>query len=212
MMSDKYKGKYRIKSTRLQNWDYSWSALYFVTICTQNREFYFGDIAKNQMILSAIGKIAKRYWYKIPKHYPFVELDEFVVMPNHIHGIIIINNSDDKDAINPNGRDAIHGVCTNGEDIINPNNRDAIHGVCTDVGGITGHKNPMLSNGLSRIIRWYKGRVSFESRKIHADFAWQARFHDHIIRNEESFQRIRNYIHNNPLKWKADKFSDDAES
>lgn len=103
MMLDKFKGKYRIKSTRLQNWDYSWDALYYITICTQRKEFYFGDIAKGEMVLSAIGKIAKRYWYEIPKHYPFVELEEFVVMPNHIHGILIINN--------PNCRYAIHGVC-----------------------------------------------------------------------------------------------------
>ena len=204
-MSDKYQGKYRIKSTRLQNWDYSWNALYFVTICTQNRAFYFGDIEKGQMILSEIGKIAKRCWYEIPKHYPFVELDEFVVMSNHIHGIVIINHLNVAGAINPNGGDAMNRVCT---DIINSNDGGAIN----FNGGITGNKNPMLSDGLSRIIRWYKGRVSFESRMIHADFAWHTRFHDHIIRNDESFHRIRDYIYNNPLKWTDDKFSHEAES
>jgi hypothetical protein len=64
----------------------------------------------------------------------------------------------------------------------------------------------MLSNGLSKIIRWYKGRISFKSQKIHADFTWQARFHDHIIRNDESFQKIKDYIINNPLTWIEDKF------
>jgi len=73
-------------------------------------------------------------------------------------------------------------------------------------GGITGIKNPMLSDNLSKIIRWYKGRVSFESHKIQADFAWQPRFHDHIIRNNSSFQRIKNYIYENPAKWTDDKF------
>ncbi|MGZ2369444.1 transposase [Ancylomarina sp. YFZ004] len=198
MMSDKFKGKYRIKSARLQNWDYSWYALYYVTICTQNKEFYFGDIAKREMVLSAIGKIAKKYWHEIPQHYPFVELDEFVVMPNHIHGIIIINNPN---VINSNDGNAI-----------NLDKRDAINRVCTGGGGITGNKNPMLSDGLSKIIRWYKGRVSFESRKIHADFAWHTRFWDHIIRDDDDFLRIKEYIHDNPLKWKTDKFRDDAKS
>jgi len=184
-MLEKFKGKYRIKSARLQNWDYSWNGLYFITICTQNREFYFGDVVKGEMILSAIGEIVKKYWYEIPKNFPFVELDEFVVMPNHIHGIIIINKKDDNES--------------------HPD-RDAINRVCTDVGGITGIKNPMLSDNLSRIIRWYKGRVSFESRKIHLDFTWQSRFHDHIIRNDESLQRIRDYISNNPIRWRGDKF------
>jgi putative transposase len=64
----------------------------------------------------------------------------------------------------------------------------------------------MINDNISRIIRWYKGRCSFEMRKIHADFAWQPRFHDHIIRNRESFERIQKYIINNPLHWKEDKF------
>jgi len=68
----------------------------------------------------------------------------------------------------------------------------------------------MLNENLSRIIRWYKGRVTFESRKIHADFRWQSRFHDHIIRNDESFKNITNYIKNNPTNWKEDKFNKEA--
>ena len=165
-MSDKFQGKYRIKSARLENWDYSWNAMYFVTICTQNRESYFGDIAKDEMMLSEIGEIAQNCWLEIPKHFPFVGLNEFVVMPNHVHGIVIIN------------KDAINRVST-------------IDSVSTEHGGITGLKNPMLSDGLSKIIRWYKGRVSYESRKVHADFTWQARFHDHIIRNDKSFQKSK---------------------
>ena len=86
---------------------------------------------------------------------------------------------------------------------------DAINRVSTDEtakqpGGVTGDKNPMLHENLSRIIRWYKGRVTYESAKLHADFAWQARFHDHIIRNEESFQHIRSYIAGNPASWEED--------
>jgi REP element-mobilizing transposase RayT len=64
----------------------------------------------------------------------------------------------------------------------------------------------MLHENISRIIRWYKGRCSFDARKIHADFAWQTRFHDHIIRDEKSFIKIQSYINENPIKWGDDKF------
>ena len=72
--------------------------------------------------------------------------------------------------------------------------------------GFSGEKNPMLNDNISRIIRWYKGRCSFEMRKKHADFEWHSRFHDHIIRNSVEFERIQNYIENNPSNWKEDKF------
>ncbi len=177
-MANKFQNKYRIPSARLQNWDYGWNAPYFVTICTQNRECYFGDIVDGTMQLSEIGHMAEKYWYEIPEHFPYVELGVFVVMPNHVHGIIIIDKPDD-------GRD-------------NPTPKKP--------GGITGDKNPMLHENVSRIVRWYKGRTSFECRKFHADFTWQTRFHDHIIRNNESFEKIQSYIIENPLKWKDDTY------
>ena len=73
-------------------------------------------------------------------------------------------------------------------------------------GGFAGDKNPMFHENISKIIRWYKGRCSFEIRKIHADFGWQSRFHDHIIRNANSFENIQNYIQENPERWENDKF------
>jgi putative transposase len=90
-MPDRFHDKYRIPSSRLQNWNYGWNGIYFITICTKDRECYFGDVVQ----LSEIGKIAGQYWSEIPSHFPFAELDEFVIMPNHIHGIIIINKKDD---------------------------------------------------------------------------------------------------------------------
>ena len=92
----KYKNKYRIETTRLKNWNYGWNGAYFITICTQNRIHYFGEIENREMQLSKIGKMAEKYWYEIPKHFPFVKLDAFIVMPNHIHGIIIIDKPDDE--------------------------------------------------------------------------------------------------------------------
>ena len=75
----------------LQNWDYGWNAAYFVTICTQNRENYFGHIVYGKMHMSEIGQMAEKFWHEIPQHYPFVKSGPFVVMPNHVHGIIIID-------------------------------------------------------------------------------------------------------------------------
>ena len=94
-MSDLYQNKYRISSARLKSWDYSSEGMYFVTICTQNREHYFGEVVDGKMKLSILGQVANDEWYKTP-HLRLdmnLELGAFVVMPNHIHGIIIIGKN-----------------------------------------------------------------------------------------------------------------------
>ncbi len=184
--AEKYKGKYRIKSARLQGWDYSKNGAYFVTICTKDKEYFFGKIKNEKVNLSEMGEIAKKYWKEISQHFPFIILDEYCVMPNHVHGILWIKNA------------------KNYRDDRNLASRDAINRVST--GGITGKHNPMGQKTLSEIIRWYKGRSSFEIRKKFKFFAWQSRFHDHIIRNEERLNLIRNYIIHNHLKWKDDRY------
>lgn len=88
----KYKNKYRSTSTRLKHWDYSDNGWYFITICTQNKEHFFGEVIDGEMVLSQIGKIADKFWKEIPNHFKNVILDNHVIMPNHTHGIIIINN------------------------------------------------------------------------------------------------------------------------
>lgn len=95
MMSERFKNKYRNETTRLKSWNYGWNGSYFITICTKDRERHFGEIEKDEMYLSEIGKIANRCWEDIPNHFPFVKLGEFIVMPNHVHGIIIIDKKDD---------------------------------------------------------------------------------------------------------------------
>lgn len=90
-MQNKFQNKYRIPSARLQTWDYANNGAYFITICTQNREHFFGNIKNGIMQLSEIGKLAAQFWHEIPNHFPMVELGNFVVMPNHIHGILIID-------------------------------------------------------------------------------------------------------------------------
>ncbi len=90
---DKFRGKYRIQSTRLQNWDYGSNAMYYITICTRKRKHHFGRIKGAVMNLSDIGKICQQFLYNIPIHFPYIKLDEMVIMPNHIHGIFIIENN-----------------------------------------------------------------------------------------------------------------------
>jgi putative transposase len=179
----KFQNKYRIPSARLQNWDYGANGAYFITICTDKMQHYFGEIFECEMQLNELGKLAQELWKEITNQFSYVELGNFVIMPNHIHGILIINKS----------------ATVETRFIASPNNEEK-------KGGVTGDKNPMLNENISRIIRWYKGRCSFEMRKIHADFSWHSRFHDHIIKDSTSFENIQNYIENNSSKWEEDKF------
>ena len=185
---EKFKNKYRIPSARLSTWDYGSQALYFVTICTKDRIKYFGDIVvvetqniasppqninsqETQNIASLratrIGEIANENWQKIPEHFPFVELDEFIVMPNHVHGILFFNKPDFKEW--------------------------------------TPNTFGPQSQNLSAVIRGYKASVTTYATTNQIEFAWQPRFHDHIIRSEEELNNIRQYILNNPWNWKNDE-------
>lgn len=196
-----YNNKYRIESTRLKNWDYGWNHAYFVTICTKYHTHYLGEIKNEIMNLSETGSIAKNNWFQIPINFPYVLLGEMVIMPNHIHGIIIIEKPYN------NGRDAIDRVSTITTITTPPITNDAISKNEIEYkkpGGITGKFNPMINDNLSKIIRWYKGRTTFESRKIENEFAWQPRFYDRIIRDNTAYKRISEYIKNNPANWKKE--------
>jgi len=190
-----FKNKYRIESTRLPSWDYAREGMYFVTICTKGRECYFGDIDGGEMRLSAIGEVAEKEWYRTPELRPDMnlELGAFVVMPNHVHGIIMIGE-------NPYNRDyEIVGDC-----------RGAMHRASTiNIHTINNdHKNqfgPQRKN-LASILRGYKSAVTVRARKNNLAFCWQERFHDHIIRSMDDFHRISIYIKNNPGNWERDRF------
>jgi putative transposase len=104
-----YKNKYRIESHRLKNWDYSSDGHYFITICTYNKIQYFGNVVNSKMIYSEIGKIVHHKWLKIPKRFKNATLDVFQIMPNHIHGIIIIENNISNERKTPKFSHAIPG-------------------------------------------------------------------------------------------------------
>jgi len=174
---DKYQNKYRVESARLQHYDYGQSGLYFITICTANHEHLFGDIIDDEMQLSHIGVLADVLWHEIKNHSKNVVLHEFVVMPNHIHGIIEIVESDVK----------------------NTNNSDVTGNVSTMA------KMSPKSGSLGRIIGSYKAALTKHANRLGLAFNWQMRFYDHIIRDDESLSQIQQYIMDNPQKWADDK-------
>lgn len=189
-MSEKFRDKYRSESARLQSWDYSSSAAYFITICTKHMEFFFGDVIQSKMILNEIGKIAELEWLKTfeMRLDMNLKMGEFVVMPNHFHAIIIIGENDFNTKPKPdmvNGRDAMHCV---------PTHIRTINHIKTNQFG------PQSKN-LASIVRGFKIGVTRNARLINPNFAWQTRFYDHIIRNDESFYQISEYIKQNPSKW-----------
>ena len=96
MSTDKFKNKYRIVSARASWWNYGWNGAYFITICTKNRDHFFGEIENGQMKLSKIGLLADVFWHEIKNHTENIELGAFVVMPNHIHGILILDKPENK--------------------------------------------------------------------------------------------------------------------
>ena len=191
-MQNKFRNKYRISSARLQSWDYSNNGAYFITICTQNRNHFFGKIQNQEMHLSEIGKLAEKYWLEIPEHFPFVELGNFVVMPNHFHGILIINKINIDSNESPAIVETRHCLVST----LKPFN--------TTIG--QSRFQNQGKNTISSIVGSYKSIVTKMSRPINPNFGWQSRFHDHIIRNANAFDNIQNYIANNPAKWKEDTF------
>ena len=183
-----FQDRYRIKSTRYSGWNYADEGYYFVTICTYGKEEFFGKVLNGKMQLNDIGKIVAEEWLKTPKIRKNITLDEWIIMPNHIHGIIIIEYKID---------DGVETHC----------NTQKVETHCN--ASLREYKNKFgpQSNNLSAIIRGFKGittKIICEKfSKI--NFTWQSRFYDRIIRNERELNNVRNYIYNNPIKWESDK-------
>ncbi len=168
-----FKNRFRIDSTRLKHWDYSSSAYYYVTICTKRHVCFFGEVIEGKIKLTPLGAVALKSWEEIPHHFPQVTLDAFVIMPNHVHGIIIIDNDDW---------------------LVETQNFAPLQ-------EFQPNKFGPQSKNLASIIRGYKIGVKKWSTINNIPFAWQERFYDHIIRNEKNLEDIRDYIVNNGLSW-----------
>jgi putative transposase len=192
-MSEKFLNKYRIPSARASWWDYSIDATYFITICTAGRQNYFGHIRTIPdvyMELSEIGKMVESEWLKTPSIRPDMNLslDAFMIMPNHFHAIIHIGKNQ------YNHRDAVQGVST----AASPHD---------DSSARYGSQNKNLSS----IIRGFKSAVTTSAHLILSEFAWQTRYWDRIIRDDEEYQHIRSYIHNNPVNWNQDSLNPNSK-
>ena len=187
-MGDRFMNKYRIPSARLQNWDYGWNGIYYITICTEGRDNYFGKILNGMMELSEIGQLAHKFWFKIPDHFPFVLLDSFVVMPNHIHGILILDKNE--------GMEDSHDFTVDQD-------------LNSEVNFITPGQQRFRNQGknsVSSIVGSYKSAVTKLAHQINSSFGWQARFYDHIVQSDQEFNMIRQYIDDNPANWGKDKY------
>lgn len=205
---ERFKNTYRIESARLKGWDYSKPGEYFITICTKNHENIFGEIINSKMILNEYGEIVNNCWNDLPSHYQNLILDEFIIMPNHLHGIMIINYANVETGDIVETGDTVEtglrpvSTCTT----------RTTSTKFTITGKGTRMKIPKKNHGISEFIRALK---SFSSRRINKlrdsklPEIWQPRFYDHIIRNDIELYNIRRYIINNPLNWKNDKRNND---
>ncbi len=170
------------RSIRLRGYDYSQAGAYFVTICTHNRECLFGDVADGVIRVNHFGKIVGEQWNAIPQRFPTVELDAFVVMPNHIHGIFAVGA--------PLAGAQIPATATGAT--------WATARVAPTVGDIVGaYKSLCVHHGLLWMQQNQPHRMLCK--------LWQRNYWEHIIRDESELNRIREYIQNNPAQWKMDK-------
>lgn len=185
------------RSIRLREYDYTQAGAYFVTICVYNRESLLGEIADGVMKLSAIGEIVAACWNAIPEHFRHVELDEMMVMPNHVHGILVF------------AYDAYVEGVDRGEAFAETS---AKRGAAANA-----NASPLLEmprgtrpRSLNSVIQNFK---SVSTRKVNKSLfnpgshLWQRDYYEHVIRNEHELERIREYIFNNPYKWAADEYN-----
>ena len=186
------------RSIRLKGYDYTQAGLYFITICCQDRIFRFGHIENNEMKLNEYGQIAYDEWLKLPKRFPNFELDVFQIMPNHVHGIMMLNDENVGAGFTPAQNMTNPTNITPAQNVDNPNNDiGATARVAPTIPNIVGAYKSLVANGCLNI---------FKSKNEIMGKLWQRNYYEHIIRNEQSYQRISEYIINNPIKWTEDKF------
>ncbi len=180
---------HRRRSVRLKEYDYSSCGAYFMTICTQDRESLFSEIVDGGMRLNDAGQMVATVWHELPGRFPHVSLDELVVMPNHLHGIILLNDRRGEPRVRPNCR----GNNNQGD------HKDRPYGTGAD--------------SLGRILQAFKSITTVEyirgvEQSGWLPFAgrlWHRNYYDRIIRDDHELAATRDYIHHNPLKWEHDR-------
>ena len=213
----KFRNKYRVESHRRPDWDYAGNGMYYLTVVTQNRICLFGKIKKNRIVLSEIGKIANAEWYKSFEIRKELFLNEFILMPNHLHAIVIIKKPDL--LIGPNLTET-HGP--NHVEAHGPNHVEA-HGRAPLQGDITDNPKNYLTRkpkSISSFMAGYKSAVTTQVNNWIDDNPnkksikynrnnrlWQVNYHDRIIRNQNEYLRIKKYIRQNPMNWNKDRIN-----
>jgi REP element-mobilizing transposase RayT len=183
------------RSIRLKGYDYRQAGAYFVTICTQDRAFLFGQVVHDEMQLNDAGKMVYDVWNDLPAFYPGVQTDAFIVMPNHIHGIIILVGADPR--VCPAQPSVGVGPCAypgQPQEMGQPQGVAPTLGLPDVVHRFKTMTTKRYADGVKRL-GWepFRGRL------------WQRNYYEHIIRNEESLNRIREYILTNPMRWELDR-------
>jgi len=200
-MSDiKFKDKYRIPSARATWHDYDGGS-YFITICTKCREHDFGEIEDGTMQFSEIGKHTQKCIEDIPRHNPYADIPLYVVMPNHLHLIVVIYSNRI-----PHDKHTVDVIITPPEtSLYEMGSKETFQETSLQ------KKTPIerateMQSWLSVVIRQFKQSITRYARENNIEFAWQPRFHDHIIRDNDELNGISNYIENNVANWKQDEF------
>lgn len=182
------KARRRRNTTRLRGYDYAGEGIYFVTIVTHRRSRIFGSISKGHMQLSRIGIVAQQCWYELPQHFPFVELDEFIFMPDHMHGLLRILHK------NPNYNCDVSDTDQIAQSI----------NASTRLQNVNVHACGPKSGALGAIVGSFKSAVSRKIntwRQTSGSTIWQRNYYEHIVRSDRELQRIRFYIRSNPKNW-----------
>ena len=184
------------RSIRLQGYDYSQCGAYFVTICTKHNVAMFGEVVDGVMHMNEGGKIAQRLWDTLPKRFPDVELDAYVVMPNHIHGILVHTHNEP----------ILSSTSVNDTASVSKETQVPSQTVVDTTNIFHAYrKDPRRRQHLSELIRTFKAVTSYTVRRNGMpDFAWKHDYYERIIRNEQELEAIRLYIANNPAKWQDD--------
>jgi putative transposase len=197
----------RRRTTRLLARDYSSPGNYFVTLCAHERRLLFGDIDDGIMHLNDLGQAVDTFWNEIPRHFPHAELDEYIVMPNHVHGIIRIVRhpwESGLPAVRAVGTPIVSGLVDAGQSVGANNYSPLQDRNPTRVVDIQRPRG--TSRTIGSMVRGFKIAVTrWTGTHAGIPVVWQRNYHDHIIRNRRSLERVRAYIRANPTNWARDR-------